>query len=352
MPRRLPAVDPLLAHPRRGVCRGHRVEPGLAQLALEPARADRQHAPDPGHLVAHVEGARARGRDDAIRPDRRPVAREPRQVVAVVVHRVVGDVHDVVAAAPPGRRARDRRRGRPRRRGRRRHRDRRGGARRDATVWPCPRTPPPRSGPPPGAPGRRPRRPSTGRRGCWSTAPTCCTGSGGSGRAPPAAVIGRLRAAVPGTVTIDLVFDGVGHGVFGRVAQRMTVRYSGRRTGRRRDPRPDVRGGDGGRRGQGGRRGRARGDERSRAARAAPRQGRPDGPAPVAHLAAWTSPSWPRDPSGNRRPPSMGAGRAPGAPNDDGADDRPGWKPGRGATTKTGPARKVARHKRHPRHPA
>ena len=56
---------------------------------------------------------------------------------------------------------------------------------------------------------------------------------------------------------------------------------------------------------------------------------------------------------GNRRPP---VDRAPGGPperrNDDGADDRPGWKPGRGATTKTGPARKVARHKRHPRHPA
>ena len=32
-------------------------------------------------------------------------------------------------------------------------------------------------------------------------------------------------------MTIDLVFDGVGHGVFGRVAQGMTVRYAGRRTG-------------------------------------------------------------------------------------------------------------------------
>ena len=48
----------------------------------------------------------------------------------------------------------------------------------------------------------------------------------------------------------------------------------------------------------------------------------------------------------NRRPPSMGAGRAPGSADHDGADDRPGRKPGRGATTKTGPARKVARHKR------
>ena len=55
--------------------------------------------------------------------------------------------------------------------------------------------------------------------------------SGSRAAAPPAAIIGRLRAAIPGTVTIDLVFDGVGHGVFGRVAQGMTVRYAGRRTG-------------------------------------------------------------------------------------------------------------------------
>ena len=59
---------------------------------------------------------------------------------------------------------------------------------------------------------------------------------------------------------------------------------------------------------------------------------------------------------GVRGQPATAVDRAPGglrrAPNDDGADDRPGWKPGRGATTKTGPARKVARHKRHPRHPA
>ncbi len=32
--------------------------------------------------------------------------------------------------------------------------------------------------------------------------------------------------------------------------------------------------------------------------------------------------------------------------------DRKGWKPGRGATVKTGVARKVARHKRHPKHGA
>ena len=54
---------------------------------------------------------------------------------------------------------------------------------------------------------------------------------GGGG--PPAAVVGRLRAAIPGTVRILLVFDGPaeqgGRGV-GRVAQGMSVRYAGRRT--------------------------------------------------------------------------------------------------------------------------
>ena len=58
--------------------------------------------------------------------------------------------------------------------------------------------------------------------------------------------------------------------------------------------------------------------------------------------------------AGNRRPP-IGSGRpaahggsvGPGS-GDDG-DERPRWKPGRGATSKTGTAHKVARHKRHPR---
>ncbi|MEW6224772.1 MAG: hypothetical protein AB1627_09080, partial [Chloroflexota bacterium] len=47
--------------------------------------------------------------------------------------------------------------------------------------------------------------------------------------APPAAAVGRLRAAVPAAIAIDLVFDGAGHGVSGRVAQGMQVRYAGRR---------------------------------------------------------------------------------------------------------------------------
>jgi len=55
--------------------------------------------------------------------------------------------------------------------------------------------------------------------------------------------------------------------------------------------------------------------------------------------------------AGNRRAP-VGFGMGPGGngPNAAGReDDRPGWKPGRGATSKTGAPRKVARHKRHPR---
>jgi hypothetical protein len=51
-----------------------------------------------------------------------------------------------------------------------------------------------------------------------------------SGAAPPAAAIGRIRAAIPGTIRIELVFDGPADqgGAVGRVAQGMTVRYAGR----------------------------------------------------------------------------------------------------------------------------
>lgn len=51
-------------------------------------------------------------------------------------------------------------------------------------------------------------------------------------RQPPAAVIGRLRAAIPQEAKITLVFDGPAErGVRGeRIAGGLTVRYSGRRT--------------------------------------------------------------------------------------------------------------------------
>ena len=54
-------------------------------------------------------------------------------------------------------------------------------------------------------------------------------GTGAGGAAPASAIVGRIRGAVPLAITIDLVFDGVGHGVYGRLAQKMAVRYSGRR---------------------------------------------------------------------------------------------------------------------------
>ena len=54
-------------------------------------------------------------------------------------------------------------------------------------------------------------------------------GTGTGGAAPASAIVGRIRGAVPFPITIDLVFDGVGHGVYGRLAQKMVVRYSGRR---------------------------------------------------------------------------------------------------------------------------
>ena len=54
---------------------------------------------------------------------------------------------------------------------------------------------------------------------------------GRGGAAPPAAAIGRLRAAIPGAIQIVLVFDGPADqgGKLGKVAQGMTVRYAGRR---------------------------------------------------------------------------------------------------------------------------
>jgi hypothetical protein len=167
--------------------------------------------------------------------------------------------------------------------------------------------------------------------------------------APPAAIVGRLRAAVPAAIDIDLVFDGVGHGVFGRLAQGMFVRYAGRRTA------DDVIldlcseaaiAAGGGSTGADGvlvitndrelqHRVTAKGS------RTAPLQwliNRLD-------LPRLASPA-----PGNRRPP-IGAGSPPAAPGSPDArdDERPRWKPGRRATVKTGTPRKVARHKRHPR---
>ncbi len=150
-------------------------------------------------------------------------------------------------------------------------------------------------------------------------------------------------------MTIDLVFDGVGHGVFGRVAQGMTVRYAGKRSAD--DVILDLTSEAAMEPGRTGaehvlavtndRELRNRLD--AKGARTASVQwllGRLD-------LPTISSPAPGNRPSAVDRRGS----RSPKRVADDAAD-RPGWKPGRGATTKTGPARKVARHKRHPRHGA
>jgi len=183
-------------------------------------------------------------------------------------------------------------------------------------------------------------------------------GTGTGGAAPASAIVGRIRGAVPLTIAIDLVFDGVGHGVYGRLAQKMTVRYSGKR------PADDtildlvseavLQGG-----------GPAAADRvlvvtndrglrdlvAAKGARTAPLQwliGRLGVPAPAAPAPGGGG-------TGARsRGAAIGAGRPPGGPSaGPGAspadEDRRGWKPGRGATAKTGTPRKVARHKRHPK---
>ena len=72
----------------------------------------------------------------------------------------------------------------------------------------------------------RRHRPPHHRRHQPALPPRDGDGRGGPGlgdrRADP-------RGGAPATITIDLVFDGVGHGVYGRLAQKMVVRYSGRR---------------------------------------------------------------------------------------------------------------------------
>ncbi len=178
-------------------------------------------------------------------------------------------------------------------------------------------------------------------------------GAGAGGPAPASAIVGRIRAAVPLPIVIDLVFDGVGHGVYGRLAQKMAVRYSGRRTGD--DTILDLvseaalRGG-----------GPAATDRvlvvtndrglrdllAAKGARTAPLQwliAKLDVPAP-AHRPSGSG-------GGTPRAASIGQGRPPRARDTGDGDDRPAWKPGRGATAKTGTPRKVARHKRHPRAP-
>lgn len=155
--------------------------------------------------------------------------------------------------------------------------------------------------------------------------------SRGPGRQPPAALIGRMRAIIPAPVAIELVFDGPAErGLRGeRIASGVMVRYSGARNA---DSVilslvDDVRS-------TGGPEASAailvvtddrdlRNQLRFRGARSAGAQwliGRLE----RGKLAAPAA--------GNRRPPPSVDARTD--------DDRPGWRPGRGATAKRGPARR------------
>jgi hypothetical protein len=164
---------------------------------------------------------------------------------------------------------------------------------------------------------------------------------------PPAALIGRLRAAVPSTVGIELVFDGPAeHGLRGaRIASGLLVHYSGRRTA----DELIVSLVDGARIAAG-----PSGadnvlvitdDAALRAAVSGLGARTTRAPWLVTRLARerLASPS-----TGNRRSPRPPGPGGSGAPSDADAeaatdDDRPGWRPGRGATRKRGNPRRSRR---------
>jgi rRNA-processing protein FCF1 len=159
----------------------------------------------------------------------------------------------------------------------------------------------------------------------------------GAGPAPAATLIGRLRAIIPPTVRIELVFDGPPeHGLRGtRIAAGLTVRHSGRYTA---DSLIDRLVADA--IGTGGDPDQAYAvgaailvvTDDAELARMIRRRGARTIGADwlVRHLdrPALSSPS-----VGASRPPRPTDSRAAEA---DGGDDRPGWRPGRGATKKTG----------------
>lgn len=157
---------------------------------------------------------------------------------------------------------------------------------------------------------------------------------GSGGPAPVAALVGRLRSVIPPAIAIEIVLDGGGHGVTGRIAERMHVRPSRRRPGDElllelasaAGPRAlavtDDR------------------DLRERLLQAGVRS------VPTAWLVARLAlPRLAAPAPGNPRPPRP---TTPGDGGGEGDGDAPRWSPGRGATRKVGPARRVARHRRRP----
>lgn len=193
---------------------------------------------------------------------------------------------------------------------------------------------------------------------------------GRGGAAPPAALVGRLRAAIPPGVHIDIVFDGTDVGPKGRLATGLYIRFAGRRSA------DDVileivaaeTRGLGSRDAAGMAAGMAALSAAERAGKVLvvtdDRELRLRLQATGARTARshWLFarldlPSLSSPAPGNRRPAGgiggskpPGGARGAGGTSNDGADgERKPWAPGRGATAKHGPARKVARHRRHPK---
>ena len=161
--------------------------------------------------------------------------------------------------------------------------------------------------------------------------------SSGDQPQPPAALIGRLRAIIPAATAIELVFDGPPErGLRGeRIASGVRVRYSG---GRSADSvilslADDVRATAGP---------EATDeilvvtDDRDLRGRLRTKGARTAG-------AAWLIGRLDR---GRLASPSAGNPRPPRTEDGDTDEDRPGWKPGRGATTKRGPSRRSPMHRR------
>jgi hypothetical protein len=154
---------------------------------------------------------------------------------------------------------------------------------------------------------------------------------------PAAAVIGRLRGVVPGNVGIELVLDGQPDpGMYGaRVASGLVVRYGGRRTGddvllRLVDEAYAAVGGD--------RAGTENilvvTDDRELRGKLSARGIRTAGTRWLIGRLERGKLSAPS--TGNARGPLRSAAQATD-------DDRPGWRPGRGATTKRGNPRRRPR---------
>ena len=160
--------------------------------------------------------------------------------------------------------------------------------------------------------------------------------SRGADRQPPAALIGRLRAIIPAPIAIELVFDGPPErGLRGeRIASGVRVRYSG---GRSADAvilsLADDAGAIGGAESTAGM--LVVTDDRDLRNRLRVRGARSAG-------SSWLMGRLDR---GTLAAPAPGNRRPPHADPADADDDRPGWRPGRGATTKRGPARRSGKRR-------